>query len=285
MDYQFFKSADITPKAVLAGDSTEISIKLVVGSEFSANGSRIILDMPAYLGTSRPTLHHQELSGSMEVLCSNPDVYYTKKVWNMAKEVFSHEVKSITEAEARTYRIFVIDFEAGVTQEGDEIEIKWGYIPNGFSCGTKVTSLVLAKEFYNTLHVRYFKDGTKGLPDYGRSFKGYDRPRPDEEIPLRFRILSREPERMRLMRRQKKASLLILDRFYNVCDVHDVKEYINENIAMVVNKFGVYEILDTNVHISSKGLPFVDTPKPTEVYNGYNVYFGDLHTHSAFSND
>lgn len=287
MANNFFKSASITPERVLAGDSVEISIKLVVGPGFVTGGSRIVLDTPAYLGTSRPTLHHQELSGAMEVFCSNPDIYYTKKVWNMEKETFSNEASSVSSAAARAYRIFVIDFEDGEAQEGDEIEIKWGYIPNGFSSGTKVTTLVLMKEFYNTVHVRYFKDGTKGLPDYGRSFKGYERPQPDEEIPLKFRVLPREPEQMRLIRRQHKASLLIQDRFFNVCDVDkaDRRKYINENIDMDMNGFGVFETKDINVRISGISLPLSDAPGTTGIYNGYNVYFGDLHSHSAFSND
>ncbi len=52
--------AELTPTLVLAGDSIEFVINLVVGSEYTAGPSRIVFDLPATLGMSRPSLLHQE---------------------------------------------------------------------------------------------------------------------------------------------------------------------------------------------------------------------------------
>ncbi len=59
----YFRLVELTPREIPAGDSAEITIRLVVGRDFSALGSRIVLDLPGYLGTSRPTRLHHELGG------------------------------------------------------------------------------------------------------------------------------------------------------------------------------------------------------------------------------
>lgn len=283
MQQDYFILADVTPKEVLAGDSVEIAVRLVAGPAFRAAGSRLVLDLPAYLGYSRPTCLHQEIGGFTEVFCSNPDLRYTKRVWDIELCDYPTEKKSSFKGMAQ--RLFVLDFQAGEARAGDEILIKWGYLCHGFSCGTKVTTLVLEREFFNTIHIRYFQDGTRGLPDYGRSFEGHDRPVPEVEIPVRFRILPREPERLRLIRRENRTSLLVLDRFSNISPVEDLAEVINEKGPARVNAFGVFELKHPGAGITSKALPLTESPSMAEVYEGRNVYFGDLHVHSSFSID
>jgi hypothetical protein len=119
----------------------------------------------------------------------------------------------------------------------------------------------------------------------GRSFKGYERPVPDIETSVKFRILPRDPEKIRLIRGAKKARLLVLDKFSNVCDVEDMESFINEKPIGIYNAFGVFEVSNPTVHIASKKLPFYDTPITTDVFEGKNIYFGDLHVHSSASVD
>ncbi len=76
-------SASITPTEALAGDTVEITIGLQVSSAFCGEGSRLILDIPATLGASRPTCHNQEEDGYVAVFCSNPDVIYRKRCYNL----------------------------------------------------------------------------------------------------------------------------------------------------------------------------------------------------------
>lgn len=283
MGQRYFGKIDITPKEIYAGDSAEITIKLALGRDFSAENSRIIFDMPAYLGYSSPTCWNDETSGFVEVFCSNPDLKYLKRVWNVsASSFFSRNNQGYQD---RAQRFFVLDFLGGNASEGDEILVKWGYTRDGFSVGTKVTTLVLLNEFYNTIHVRYFKDSAKGLPDFGHSFKGFSRPSPDIEVPVSFRLLPREPHKIRVIRKQKKACLLILDRFSNVCKVKNPGRFIKNRIKTKMNSAGVFEINNPGVKINSGKLPFFDTPDMANVYDGKNIYFGDLHTHSAFSVD
>ncbi|MGE5549738.1 MAG: DUF3604 domain-containing protein [Bacteroidota bacterium] len=279
----YFREAAVTPREVLAGDSVEITVRLVLGPDFVVPGSRIVFDMPAYLGYTRPSCYDQEDHGYMAVFCSNPDLRYLERTWNMETEDFAASAK--TSFKGMAQRIFVIDFLEGNGGAGDELEVVWGFTRNGFGVGTKVCTVVLAREFYNTIHVRYFRDGARALPDLGRSFKGYTRPVPDAEIPLSFRILPREPARLRLIRSVRQAKLQVLDRFANICPVESLAPFINERPSAVRNEYGVFEIADPGVAIASKGLSLYDTPGTAGVFEGLNIYFGDLHTHSAFSND
>lgn len=283
MKKEYFISADITPDRVLAGDSVEITLRLIAGKDFSAAKSRIILDMPAYLGYTRPSCYDQEDNGYMSVFCSNPDLIYTKRVWDM--EVVDFPTRTKTSFKGMAQRLFILDFLQGQAEAGDEVIIKWGYTRDGFGVGNKVCTIVPVKDFYNTIHVRYFVDGIKGLPDMARSFKGYDRPVPDVEIPLSYRIVPREPERIRIIRKHDKMGVLVLDRFSNQCETDGMEEFIRDMPEGSFNKFGVFISEDSLKKIISKKLPLFDTPLMTKAFENYNIYFGDLHTHSAFSND
>lgn len=281
--YKYFKDAEITPKTVYAGDTVEFTIKLVVNSDFNADKSRIVLDMPAYKGTSRPTLYHQELSGFMEVICSNPDISYEKKVWDIESEEFTSKRGGKTSHLNMGERFFIIDF-TGQSFNGDEILIKWGYMCDGYGTGTRIGTIVPLPDFKNSVHIRYFTDCSKGLPDYARSFDGYERPVPDEEIKLEFGVKPREPDKMRFIRRQGKASLLIMDRFYNICETDNCDDYISDSSGFTKNSLGVYET-NTAYVVESRKLPLRKTPVFTKAYKDYNIYFGDLHTHSFISVD
>jgi hypothetical protein len=281
-----FINADVKPEVVYAGDSVEITIKLVIGNEFNANSSRIVFDMPANLGYSRPTCFNQEQDGYIDVFCSNPDIFYEKKIWNMETEDFAGA--SMTSASGMAQRIIVLDFKNGQCANGDEIILKWGYTRDGFGIGTRIATLVPENEFYSYIHVRYFRDGTRGLPDYGRSFKGYDRPVPDVEIPLKYRILPREAESLRLIRKQNKAGLMVLDRFSNIAQTVSVNDFVTGDFKdsdVIKNALGLYEFKNTNVAIKSKSLPIIEAACTKNTFDNMNIYFGDLHTHTVYSID
>lgn len=279
----YFKSAEVAPLEILAGDSVEITVRLVTGKDFIGKGSRIILDMPACLGYSRPSCYDQEDGGFVEVICSNPELRYVKGAWDVQFQEFPLRNKPRVTVSAQ--RFFVLDFLEGKADEGDEILIKWGYIRDGFGIGTKVTTIVPQKEFYNTIDVRYFIDNKKGLPDLGRYVKGRIRPVPDFKTPLKYRILPRKPESIRIIRKKAKALFMIRDRFCNVCPKENPQKFINENIKGEYNGHGVFEIKNPQIKISSRKLPLFDTPDNTNVFGGKNIYFGDMHTHSSISSD
>ncbi len=280
---QFIIDSSITPIEVLAGDSVEFNIRFVVGKDFSVNSSRIVLDLPGYLGYSRPALLHNEFDGFITILCSNPTIKYENRIWNLSKEEFVTAENAVPRKLAD--RMVVIDFIEGEISSGDEVVIKWGYMNNGFGTGTKVSTVVLKKEFYNTINVRYFLDSKRALPDYGHSFTGYTRPVPDEEIALKYRILPRDPEKIRYINKGKKGILQVLDRFSNICPVDNPAAYLKEKQSADINEFGVIELNESTVQINPLGLGFTDTPLMEKVWKDYNVYFGDLHTHSTFSLD
>ena len=285
MNKDFFISHVLSPKRVLAGDSVEITVKLVLGENFSANKSCIVLDMPANLGYTRPTCNSMEESGYIEVLCSNPDLIYEKRIWNIE----TGKLAGVDSGKSgMAQRIFLLEFLSGDSVKGDEVLIKWGYTRDGLGVGTKVTSIVPQLEFYNSIHVRYFLDAGRALPDYGRSFISYERPLPNAEIPLKFRILPREAESLRLIRSEKKAFLMVLDRFSNIAESNSLGEYVDCNIEdknVLKNDYGVFEINNPNVIIKSRELPLLEGPCMTKAFNDMNIYFGDLHTHTVHSID
>ena len=279
-----FKEAEVTPREMLAGDSVEIAFRLVVGPEGTADESRIVVDCPAYLGYDRPSRWDQETGGYVALFCSNPDVDYTERVWDM--EVRDFPTREKTSFKGMAARMIVIDLD-GRLEEDDELVIKWGWTRNGHAVGTKVATVVPVPEFQNIAHVRYFTEPATALPDLGRSFEGYDRPEPDVEIPLEYVIRPREPERLRLFRGLNHASLVVYDRFYNVADVADPAEMVEmpPETEWQGNAHGVFEIADPRIRVRSRELPLDETPERADVTDGYNVYFGDLHTHSQYSND
>lgn len=283
MKNKYISSAEVTPKKVLAGDSVEFTIRLKTGEEGISEGSRIILDLPAYLGYTRPSCFGQEAHGFVEVFCSNPDVEYQKRVYNIEKDEFGQKTQNPFALMAA--RFLVLDILTGDLEDGEELEIKWGYVRDNMGIGTKVTTLVLKRDFFNSIYLRYFRDGSQGLPDYGRDFKGFQRPAVDQEIELNFQVLPREAEKMRLIRRNDRSSLLVLDRFGNIADTDGVNDYIKEDIDVSKNDYGVFEISDPDLGLTSKELPLLESPSIKNVYKNMNIYFGDMHTHSSVSND
>jgi hypothetical protein len=271
-----FEECTITPDHVLAGDSVEFTIKIIVGEDFSADNSRIILDHPAYLGTDRPSRFDQEDGGYVEVFCSNADYQFVCRPWDM--EVVDFPTREKSSFKGMAQRLLVIDFDSGNASAGDEIEVKWGWTRNGFGMGCKVPSIVLCPNFINTLNVRYFADSSKGLPDLARSFNGYARPVPDEEALITFHVHHREPESMRLIHGHVEDALLVQDRFFNICDTYDLSDWNKNAYGVGVAGAGKAKLNDCK-------LPIRETPALNKVDEKYNIYFGDLHNHSATSND
>lgn len=288
MSEKAMMSARITPTAALAGDTLEITISLQMSSAFCAEGSRLVIDMPATLGASRPTCHNQEEDGYVAVFCSNPDVVYRKRCYNIELlEFITRESRKTNMDTDGAKRFFVIDFIEGCIQDGDELIIKYGYMREGMGCGAHITTNVLLPESVQFFDVRYFKEGERALPDSGRSVKGFPRPVPDQQIRLPMRLLPREPERLRLIHSRRGTRLLILDRFYNVCSVTSIDGLIKGETEGHFIQPGVYLFDKRSPHVVSCGLPIAATPEDGDGFSfqGFKLFAGDLHTHSACSND
>ncbi len=281
MDTSFI-TAELVPDRVQAGESIEFVIQLWVGQGYTPSPSRIILDFPATLGMSRPSLFHREDSGFVEVYVSNPDVTYTKRIWDVELGDFADPAKGSWRGMAQ--RMFVLDLSAGL-KAGDSIELHWGDSGDGFGAGTKVTTIVPVPDYAAVIHVRYFDSQNKGLPDWGRSFKGYDRPTPDCQVVLTFKVEPRELHHLHVIRQVNHAALIPLDVFGNVAAVEKTTDVAEVNAPACRNAFGVFEFADHNVQLRSKGHPLTDAPAMNDVVDGFNLYWGDVHTHSAFSRD
>jgi len=274
--------ATLTPSRVVAGDSVEFVVHVDIGTDYAPGPSRLVFDLPGTLGMSRPTRMHQESHGFVTVRVSNPEVTYREYVWDMEIADFVSKTKQSWRGMAA--RMAVVDLGSGL-RRGDSIELRWGASTRGYGPGTTVTSVVPRPNYTATIHVRYFVDPDGGLPDYGRSFEGYDRPVPDQEVPLGFEVLPREPNHLRLVRKVERALLIPHDRYWNVAQGLEVADLVESSQPSRSMDSGVFEYPDARVRIRSLRLPITKTPTFDSVFNGHNIYWGDIHTHSAYSID
>lgn len=281
-----FQDAVISPDDVVVGQSHEFAIRLTVGAEYPNRPTRIVYDFPGQLGFSRPTRLHHELDGYLQAYVSNPRVGYDVRLWNSeAGQFISRDyMREGNPNRAASVRHAVLDLDAGLAQ-GDTVTLLWGETGMGFGPGTKVTTVAPRPDFRCTLEVRWFDSQEKGMPDYGRDWEGYERPRPDESIDLSFRVRPQAPCRLRLLRRPDKAQLVVADLFHNQAETESHKDLVEGPQPDGRNPFGVSEYADRNVQIASRNLPMTVSPDMIDVWDGYNIYWGDIHTHSAFSND
>lgn len=277
-----FKNCEITPVEAFAGDSVEIRIKIKLACSLPA-GSRIILDLETLLGMSRPSNMDQEDDGYIQLNCSNPLLKYRLRTWDM--EVMDFPSIEKTSFKGMAQRFIVLDIDSDELVENDIIEFIWGWTRDGFGTGTKLNTLVIGENFVNTINIRYFEDGSKALPDLGRSFKDYKRPVPDSEITLNLKVKHRDPESIRLIRRLNGDYLMLLDRFSNICTENNPHDFISGKLPdFRKNHYGLCELCGKNISVNAK-LPMRRTPEMSEVFKNLNIYWGDLHTHSAVSND
>ncbi len=281
MNAKVFTSATITPDAIKAGDSDEFIIKLKVAEKFTTEKSRIVFDFSCMLGTSCPTRQVNEASGYVEAYISNPKVEYEIRCWDLDYKYF---VDTTHPPSREAMRMVVLDLSGGL-QAGDIIELHWGETLGGFGPGAKVTSVVPRPDYKATIDVRYFDSQEKGMPDYGWNYIGYTRPIPDDFIRLEYKILPREPRRLRLLRKIDSAILIPYDVFWNVSLINDISDIVDRSEMSTKNKHGAFDFKNKNVSIVSKKIPITESAAMDNVFDGMNIYWGDLHTHSAYSID
>lgn len=281
MSDSVFSHASISPQEILAADSAEFIIKLTIGSAYTAGVSRLVLDFSSTLGTSPPSLLINEISGYIDVYCDNPDITWTRRVWDTKNLAFSTRQKP---GHREAARMLVIDFSAGM-KPGDHIKIHWGETTRGFGPGAKVSSVVPRPDYLADVTVRYFDQPEAALPDSGRSYEGHQRPTPVAQVKLPYRILPREPKRLRVIRQQHRALLIPHDMFWNVATVNDVATLVDVSAPATRNEQGVFEFADKNVSFHTKGLELIDHAPGENVFEGMNLYWGDIHNHSAISID
>ena len=281
MSQEVFRKAEITPSEISAGDSDEFIIRLVVGPGYTDGPSRLMLDFDATLGTSCPTRLINEASGYVETYVTNPEVAYTMRIWDMALRRF---VDRDSPSSREGGRMLVLGLSAGLT-EGDIVEIHWGETTRGFGPGAKVTSVVPRPGHHSSIVVRYFDSQEKGLPDYGYSYPGYQRPEPQAETELTFLVKPRDLRRIRVIRQWNRALLVPYDRFWNVADVTRFEDIARADASPQRNEQGTFEFDTPHVSVRSHSVPLIDSPAMDNVFEGMNLYWGDLHTHSNHSCD
>jgi hypothetical protein len=281
MRSNIFKSATITPDEIRAGDSDEFIIKLKIAEGYTSEKSRIIFDFSCTLGTSCPTTQFNEASGYTELYVSNPEVEYNIRCWDLDHKYFVDKDHPPSRA---AMRMVVVDISAGI-KAGDIIELHWGETTGGFGPGAKVSSVVPRPDYKARIDVRYFDSQEKGIPDHGRDYVGYTRPIPDDLLRLEYKILPREPRRLRLLRKSDSAILIPYDVFWNVPLINDISDIVNCGEINSKNKYGAFDFKNKNVSVAAKKIPVSESATMDDVFDGMNIFWGDIHTHSAWSID
>ena len=281
MNNKVFNLASITPDKIRAGDSDEFSIKLEIGPAYTASASRIVFDFSCTLGTSCPTRQLNECSGYVETYVTNAEVKHLVRCWDLDHKYFADQDHPPSR---EAMRMVVLDLSPGL-RKGDTVELKWGETLGGFGPGAKVSSVVPRPDYKARIDIRYFKSQSKGMPDYGRDYGGYKRPQPDALLRLEYRILPREPRRLRLLRKSAGAILIPYDVFWNVARVKKITEIVTAPAKPRRNRYGAFEYADKNITVRPKNLTMTVSPAMDHVHEGMNIYWGDLHTHSMYSID
>lgn len=276
-----FASAELTPDEVMAADSVEFIVRLVIGVGYTDGPSRIVFDFTSTLGTSCPTRAVNEASGYVEAYVSNPFVTYSVRCWDVDHQDFARRDRPPSR---EAQRMVVLDLAGGLRDQ-DVVELHWGETSGGFGPGTKVTSVVPRSGYRAGIEVRYFRTQAEGLPDRGFSSEGQPRPTPAAAVELTYRVLPRPPHHLRLIRKLDRALLLAHDRFWNVADVRRADELVDAGEEPRRNPAGVFEFEAPDVHVTPRSLPLHQTPLMHNVFDGMDLYWGDLHTHSAYSID
>ncbi len=279
-----FKKAEVSPSVVTTGTNVEFRVKLTVGTGYTKDVSRIAISLPTQLGFSKPALFIDEDYGYLEVYCTNPEVRWSKKLWDVQQDFFV-DVKT-DHPRKWGQHLVILDFSGGL-KEDDVIELSWGDLGRGFGKGTQVTVLSLKEEYLQYIWVRYFDDQLRGVPDMERDItinNFHQRPVPDAEIKIPLRIIPKPVDHWRLLRKTKGAMLLPLDIYGNIASVGSLKQEIEASEKAGSPKNGVYHFTN-NVVIRSKKYPFSQSAPMLNVFEGLNIYFGDMHNHSTYSND
>ena len=69
------------------------------------------------------------------------------------------------------------------------------------------------------------------------------------------------------------------DRFYNICPDAPLPPHWRKN------SWGAAVARPGAGTVEAPALPLRESPPMDDIHDGFNIYFGDLHNHSAFSND
>lgn len=280
-----FKKAEISPSVVTTGTNVEFRIKLTIGSEYTKNPSRIAISLPTQLGFSKPALFIDEDYGYLEAYCTNPEVRWEKKLWDVQQDFF---VNAKTDHPRKWgQHLVVLDFSNGL-KEDDVIELSWGDLGRGFGKGTQVTILSLKEEYLQYIYVRYFDDQSRGVPDMERDItidNFHQRPVPNAEVKIPLRIIPKPLDHWRLLRKANGAMLLPLDIYGNITPIASLKGEIESSEKSASQKNGVYNFSNNNIVVRSKKYPFSQSASMHNVFEGLNIYFGDMHNHSTYSND
>ena len=280
-----FKKAEITPSVVEVGNNVEFKIKLTIGSGYAQRPTRLAFSLPTQLGFSKPALFIDEDYGYLEVYSNNPGVKWEKKIWDVQKDFFVDETNDNLRSWGQ--HLVIIDVSPGL-KEDDYIQLNWGDLGRGYGKGTQTTLLSPKEEYLQYIWIRYFEDQTNGVPDMERDItisNFHKRPVPDAETQLPIRMLTKPLYRWRLLRKTTEAILVPIDIYGNITPVKNLKEEIDckETFSNKVN--GVYHYSNSNVVIQTKKHPLSGSSGMVNVFEGQHLYFGDMHSHSTYSND
>lgn len=279
-----FREITISPDEVLAGDAVEFVVRFVVGPDYTDGPSRLVLSCPGMLGQSRVSVHNWEQDGFSRLYISKLDVEGRCRAWNSEIMEFPSEPPSDRFKAKGEWgqRFCVIDLGTGL-EEGDVVEWHWGDIKRGHSRGCNISIVAPIKDFQPVIDIAYYTDQTKGIPDLDRDYKGNPRPVPDARFTCSYTVRPREAARIRVLRTARRAVAVPLDRFWNVSEAR-LPELVEADADATQNEGGGWDY-PPNVNVRSRSLPLMDCPPTTNVFEGMNIYWGDIHTHSAFSVD
>jgi len=266
----------ISPREADCGDSIVLSLSMTTAARGIPKGGLLAIDCPGYLGASRPQFLYQEQEGFVSVDLTAPDLPWQgaiatadRKSWVRTRE----DYEPLVEKKYRPYRLIGLVFPEGVAA-GVGITVRLGAGAGGFGTGYKVGVVAPRPGFQHRFLVRLYETP--------------DAPEPIEEHPLSLRVHARVPVRAMVVRHAAGGThVLFRDRFENPAPVCDPTRWIAVSGGRPrANEHGMVVLDEPDTGVRARGALNLSPCAPMrEVFGGYNIYWGDLHTHSGYSCD
>jgi len=266
----------ISPREAECGDSIVLSLSMTTAARGIPKGGLLAIDCPGYLGASRPQFLYQEQEGFVSVDVAAPDVPWQgaiatadRRSWVRTREDYA----PLVEKRYRPYRVVGLVFPEGVAP-GVGITVRLGAGAGGFGTGYKVGVVAPRPGFRHRFLVRIYETP--------------DAPEPLEEHALCLKVRARSPIRAMVVRHAAGgAHVLFRDRFENPAHVGDFTQWIRVSGGRPRrNDHGMVALDDADAEVQARGEVNLSPCAPMrKVFGDYDIYWGDLHTHSGYSCD
>jgi len=266
----------LSPREARCGEAVVVTISMRIGPPGLRPDGALVVDCPGYLGASRPQFLYQEQTAFVTLNISEPDIPWRGLIGPVERQGWittREEYDGLVEKRYRPMRLIGLVFPEGLVP-GIGIEIRLGAGGGGFTPGYTVGSVAPRPYFQHRFLVR--------------AYERIDAPEALEEHILPMIVHAREAVRGQVIRHATgKTHVVFSDIFGNPARLPDAAQVCRcegGQLYPTAHNTWFAETPDLIVR-KTGGLPIAQCAPMHDVFDGYSIFWGDLHTHSAISCD